>query len=310
MNEITTAAMPNRRRRIVRTVVAVCAAALAASTASVATATADDSREQTMDLPGGDIHVVTTGSPDTDAVVLLHGLAASTSWWDPVVPDLRGRYVVRIDLLGHGKSDKPDSGYSIPEQADRVAAVLDRLGVRHATVFGHSSGGYVATSLAEQRHDLVKAIGVLDTGPRSDAFVDNGPVGNLLFVPAIGQPLWPLLPDAALRSSLGSAFTRDVPIPDQLVADLRGMTYRSLTAASEASTAYLLQEPEPDRLADLGLPVMVVYGTQDRRWQPASFEDYRRVPRVRIEPLDCGHTPMIEEPDITGNLMRDFADRN
>ncbi|MFF7944275.1 hypothetical protein ACFZC5_31605 [Nocardia gamkensis] len=88
-------------------------------------------------------------------------------------------------------------------------------------------------------------------------------VGNLLFVPAIGQPLWPLLPDVVLRQAMSSAFTRDVQIPDQFVADLRGMTYRSLTATSTASDDYLRERTETDRLTDLGVPAMVLYGSQD-----------------------------------------------
>ncbi|WP_433522901.1 alpha/beta fold hydrolase [Nocardia pseudovaccinii] len=307
MDETTAAAGPNRSRRVGMLIATVLVAVLTGNTTGAANAEADDSNEHMVHLPGGDIHVVADGTPGARALVLLHGLGASTAYWDPVLPALQDQYVVRIDLLGHGKSDKPDSGYRTSEQASRVRAVLDQLGVRQAIVVGHSSGGYVATSLAEQRHDLVSAIMLIDSGPRLDAVTDNGPVGNLLFVPAIGQPLWPLLPDVVLRQAMSSAFTRDVRIPDQFVADLRGMTYRSLTATSTASNDYLRERTEPDRLTDLGVPAMVLYGTQDKRWQPDSFEDYRRVPGIRIESLDCGHTPMVEEPDSTGALIRDFA---
>ncbi|PPJ22768.1 hypothetical protein C5E45_31860 [Nocardia nova] len=112
-------------------------------------------------------------------MVLIHGTGGSVSWWDPVLPALADFYVVRVDLLGHGRSAKPDSGYGMAEQGHRVGAVLDRLGVRHAIVVGHSIGGYVATELAAQRSDLVSAIGVIGTGSRLDAFTDNGTLGNL-----------------------------------------------------------------------------------------------------------------------------------
>lgn len=308
MNGRTGATIP-RRRRIELLVVGALAALITGNTAGVSAATPSDAQAEMVHLPGGDIHVVTSGTPSARAVVLLHGLAGSTAWWDPVVPAFGDRYVVRIDLLGHGASAKPDNGYGIAEQAGRVAAVLDGLGVRHAILIGHSSGGYAATSLAEQRPDLVTAIALIDTGPRLDAFTDNGPLGNLLFIPAIGQTLWPLLPDAAIRSAMSSAFTRDVLIPDQIVADVRGMTYRGFTSASAASDTYLAERTEPDRLAALGVPVLVLFGSRDRRWQPSSFQDYDRVPHVRIEALDCGHTPMIEEPDSTGTLLREFVEQ-
>ncbi|MGF6883237.1 pimeloyl-ACP methyl ester carboxylesterase [Nocardia sp. GAS34] len=304
----TTAVAPGRRRRIGLMIAAMSAALFATTTPGAAAAPQDQG--QMVHLPGGDIHVVASGAPSADAVVLLHGLAGSTAWWDQVMPALQDRYVVRIDLLGHGESAKPDSGYSMEEQARRVGEVLDRLGVRHAVVVGHSTGGYVATSLAEQRRDLVSALELIDTGARLDAYTDSSPVSGLFFNPAIGQPLWPLLPDAAIRYLLSSAFTRNVPIPGQLVADVRGMTYRGLTATSNASDAYLRAETEPDRLVALHLPTMVIYGSEDKRFLPASYRDYSRVPGVRIVSLDCGHTPMIEDPGPTGVLIHDFVEHH
>ncbi|MBH0780434.1 alpha/beta fold hydrolase [Nocardia sp. NEAU-351] len=291
-------------------IAAVSAVLCAGHATEVATAAPNHAQEHTVHLADGDIHVVTEGPPDASAVVLVHGSAGSTAWWDPVLPWLTDRYVVRIDLLGHGGSAKPDNGYSIAEQARRVGEVLDHLDIRHAVFAGHSSGGYVITALAEQRRELVTAIALIGTGPRLDAFTDNGPAGTLLLIPAIGQPLWPLLPDAAIRGSLSSAFTPGVEIPQRIVTDVRAMTYRSLTATSDASDVYLRERPEPDRLVDLGLPTTVIYGTSDRRWRPSSFQDYSRIPDVRIETVDCGHTPMIEKPDATGTLLRDFVEKH
>src|SRR5438105_5036765 len=96
------------------------------------------------------LHVVHTGPLDAPTVVLVHGSGASMAWWDPVLPALRDLHVVRVDLLGHGRSAKPDDGYEMTEQARRVGAVLDRLGVSRAVLVGHSTGGNVATSLVEQ----------------------------------------------------------------------------------------------------------------------------------------------------------------
>jgi len=215
--------------------------------------------------------------------------------------------VVRVDLLGHGGSAKPAGGYGITDQARRVGAVLDQLGVHRATLVGYSTGGMVATALAEQRRDLITAIALIDTGPRMDAFIGDSPVGRVLFAPVVGQLAWRLRTDGMIRNALGTAFTRNVQIPDRIVTDIRGMTYRSFTTTSDAADAYLSERPVPDRLADLGLPTLVIYGSQDRRWQPSSFQDYRRVPHARIEALDVGHTPMLEDPDTTGALLRGFV---
>jgi pimeloyl-ACP methyl ester carboxylesterase len=296
-----------QRRQIAPVTVGVLAALLAVNALSVLDETAEASGAQIGRLVGGDMHVARSGPPSAPAVVLLHGTAGSTAWWDPVMPALRDRHVVRVDLLGHGSSAKPAGGYRVAEQARRVGAVLDHLGVRRATVVGHSTGGMVATSLAEQRRDLVTAIALIDTGPRADAYIGDSLISRLLPVPVVGQLIWRLRTDNTIRGALGTAFTREVAIPDQIIADVRGMTYRSFTVTYQASLAFVRERPVPDRLARLGLPVLVIFGSQDRRWQPSSAEDYRRVPQARIEILDVGHTPMLEDPDTTGALLRGFA---
>jgi len=256
----------------------------------------------------GDIHVVQSGPPSAPTVMLVHGLGGSTAWWEPVLAALRDLHLVRVDLLGHGRSAKPAGGYGIAEQARRVGAVLDHLGVRRATLVGHSTGGMVATSLAEQRPDLVTALALIDTGPRTDAFIGETLVSRLLSVPVVGPLLWRLRTDNTIRGAASTGFTREVTIPDQIIADAKGMTYRSFTAASQASHAFLKERPVPDRLAELGLPVLVIFGSHDRRWQPSSAQDYRRVPQARIEILNgVGHTPMLEDPDTTAALLRGFA---
>jgi pimeloyl-ACP methyl ester carboxylesterase len=54
-----------------------------------------------------------------------------------------------IDFLGFGYSDAPaDFGYTMEEQADSVAALVDYLGLRGVHVVGHSMGGSIAISLA------------------------------------------------------------------------------------------------------------------------------------------------------------------
>jgi pimeloyl-ACP methyl ester carboxylesterase len=297
---MTTLLRRRPRRIIAASVLLVLAVALAANTALV-----------NGQAAGGDAGYVTEDGPrDAPALVLIHGLGASSRWWDPVVPLLAGHYrVIRIDLLGHGRSGKPaGGGYAIPDQARRVGQALDRLGVRHAILVGHSTGGYVATSLAEQRGDLVTALALIDTGPRMDAFVSGGPVGDLLGVPVLGQLLWRLRTDALIRRGLSSAFAPGFRAPQQTVDDTRAMTYHSLTAASHASDVYLEQRAMPDRLTPLAKPVLVIFGERDQRWRPSSAGLYRAVPGARVQMIPgVGHSPMLENPARTAALLAAFA---
>jgi pimeloyl-ACP methyl ester carboxylesterase len=299
------------RRIVAATIILAVVGLLLGNAAIVSGRKADATGNSVLHLDGGDIFVSQDGPRDAPALVLIHGLGGSTRWWDRLVPMLATSYrVIRIDLLGHGRSSKPaGGGYAIPQQGHRVGQVLDELGVKHAIVVGHSTGGYVATSLAEQRGDLVTAIALIDTGPRMDAFISDGPVGKLVFTPVLGQLLWRIRTDGLLRRSLSTGFAPGFKVPQQFVDDLRGMTYHSLTAASRASDDYLNQRPMPERLTSLGKPLLVIFGEQDQRWRSSSAAAlYRSVANARVELLPgVGHSPMFEDPSRTAALLIPFV---
>jgi pimeloyl-ACP methyl ester carboxylesterase len=300
-----------RRRLVISgTVLAIVVALLLANAAMVSRQSDDAAGSTTLAVDGHKINVRQDGPSDAPVLVLLHGLGASSRWWDPVVPMLATTYrVIRIDLLGHGRSDKPaGGGYAIPQQAARVGKVLDELGVEHAIVVGHSTGGYVATALAERRGELVTAIALVDTGPRMDAFVSDGPVGKLIDVPVLGQLLWRLRTDGLIRRGLSTAFAPGSAIPQQAVDDTRSMTFHALAATSHASDDYLTQRSMPDRLTRLRTPVLVIFGAEDQRWRPSSFALYDAVPGAEVEAVPgAGHSPMIEDPPRTAALLLAFA---
>jgi pimeloyl-ACP methyl ester carboxylesterase len=268
-----------------------------------------DAGDRFVRLDEGEMHVVVDGQPGAPALVLIHGTGASAAWWDPVVPGLADAHrVIRVDLLSHWRPTSP-ARYDFAVQARRVAAAADKLGVSRVTAIGHSSGGGVTTALAEQRPDLVAALALINTGPRPDAFIPQGPASGLLEAPLLGPLLWRLLKgEGIVRKAMSSAFTRPVEIPEALVQDTLGMAHRALAGTGPAFLNYLRQRSVPDRLAALDRPVLVIFGEDDRRWHSSSAADYRAVPGARVELLPgVGHTPMMEEPQATGTLLLDFA---
>src|SRR5512136_1846444 len=73
-------------------------------------------------------------------LVLVHGLGVRSEVWLPVIPSFtaKGFRVYAPDLLGYGRSDKPDVDYGISLQADIVRQFLDSQGLRQADVAGWS----------------------------------------------------------------------------------------------------------------------------------------------------------------------------
>jgi pimeloyl-ACP methyl ester carboxylesterase len=255
------------------------------------------------------IHVVRDGPPSAPPLLLIHGSGASGRTWIPIVPALAARHhVVRVDLPGCGRSPAAPS-YGVPEQAARVAALLDDLGLGDVVVAGHSSGGYVATALAEQRPDLVRALALVSTGPSMDVFLPQPFILKVLLAPPFGPLLWPRRSDAMIRRGIGATMARQVDIPDDAIADLKTMPYRTFREVLRQNSAYITERSVPERLTALDVPALVAFGSADPRWDPsASVRQYEAVPNARVETLPgVGHVPMIEAPDETSRLLLDFA---
>ncbi|MGA4838264.1 alpha/beta fold hydrolase [Streptomyces sp. G45] len=252
-----------------------------------------------LPLAHGDLYVRQDGAPGAPVLLLIHGSATSSRSWDALVPLLAAtRRVVRVDLPGHGRSPEPvGRGYGTAEQARTVAAALDRLGIGPVTAVGHSSGGYVATALAEERPTLVAGLVLINTGPSMDAFTAPDSAG------AIDPARWPPS-DEELRQFASTGFREGFPVPRELVDELRGMPFRAVAAAMRGATAYLTERALPERLKDLGKPLRVIFGDRDRRWRPSSAADYRVVPGAEVTLLaGAGHTPILEEPGRTAALV-------
>jgi pimeloyl-ACP methyl ester carboxylesterase len=99
-------------------------------------------------------------------LLLLHAWGESRGSFDRLVPLLTGVRAYAPDLRGQGEADKPEDGYSLAEQAEDAAAILDALNVPRAFVLGSSSGGYVAQQLAVAYPERVGAL-VLAGSPLS-----------------------------------------------------------------------------------------------------------------------------------------------
>src|SRR4051812_45967429 len=126
-------------------------------------------------------------------VVLLHGLLLSQRMHLPLARDLaqRGNRVVTLDLLGHGKSDRPRDmwRYSMSFFGEQVVALLDEIGVDQAVVMGTSLGANttleVASQAPERLRGMVVEMPVLDNALLSCALAFTPLLVSLTF----GEPL-------------------------------------------------------------------------------------------------------------------------
>lgn len=263
-----------------------------------------------LDLPEGEVQVVESGPRGARPIVLIHCFTCSLEWWSAITPHLtREHRVVALDLLGHGGSEKPDSGYSMPEQADLVAATLERLRVTDATVAGHSLGGTVATALAERHPELVRSLVIVGQAP-DESYGPGLPFPeNLSFVPVVGEAAWQLMPDASVEDGISAAFAPGYEVPRYAVDGFRRMTYRSYDDSAAGEGDYSDAKPLDQRIAEAGVPLLAIFGAEEQIYDPRrALEAYRQVPGARTELIHgAGHSPNVEKPHLTARLIREFA---
>ena len=126
---------------------------------------------QLIERDGVRIHFVRNearGGAARTPLVLLHGLSANAQYFTGLLrAGLDERYdVIRVDLRGRGRSDKPDGSYSMQAHAEDVLAVMDAAGLDDAVLAGHSFGGLVTLWLAANHPARVRRQVLMDiSGP-------------------------------------------------------------------------------------------------------------------------------------------------
>src|SRR3954469_5010707 len=109
-----------------------------------------------------DIHYVVEGKGDK-TIVLVHCWSGNLGFWDAQAPVLaKQARVVRLDLPGHGQSDKPEVAYTMDYFAGAVLAVMREAKVEKATLVGHSMGTPVICRVYKQAPEWVAALVAVD----------------------------------------------------------------------------------------------------------------------------------------------------
>jgi haloalkane dehalogenase len=113
-------------------------------------------------LLGSSIHWVEVGAGPP--ILFLHGNPTSSFLWRHVLPPVArtGRRCLALDLIGMGRSGKPDLDYRLADHIRFVDAFLDALDLRDLTLVGHDWGAVIALDLLGRRPERVSAVAFLE----------------------------------------------------------------------------------------------------------------------------------------------------
>jgi pimeloyl-ACP methyl ester carboxylesterase len=237
------------------------------------------------------LHYAETGNPEGQPVVFLHGWPDSWFSFSRVMPllptDIRA---LAVDQRGFGDSDRPPSGYTIPEMAGDAIAFVDALGIERATLVGHSFGSFVARQAAIAQPDRVDALVLIGTG-----YMASNPVTRDL------QSALRDLPD---------------PIPLEFARDFQASTAHRPLSADFFERVVTESLKLPPRLWRLALDGMVEYddtrqlerieartlllwGDRDALFSRADQDRFiEALPGARLKIYEeTGHCPNWEQPE-------------
>ncbi|MBX0327781.1 alpha/beta hydrolase [Oscillochloris sp. ZM17-4] len=236
------------------------------------------------------------------AILLVHAFPLAGAMWRPQLEALQGEYrLIAPDLRGFGGSDAPPGPYTMDQQADDLAALLDHLGLARATVCGLSMGGYIALAFMRRHAARARALVLADTKAGADS--DDGRAGREA--------------NARLAEAEGAAAIADKMIPG-LVApdagqavrdDLRAMIIANTPAGIAGALRGMALRPDSfEVLPTIAVPTLVVVGELDGLTPPAEARAISMaIPGSAVAVIPgVGHLSSMEASEAFTAALRDF----
>jgi pimeloyl-ACP methyl ester carboxylesterase len=249
-------------------------------------------------------------------VLLLHGFGASTYTWRHITPELaRTHRVIAVDFKGFGQSDKPfDERYSVLDQAELIAQLIEDKDLRDLTIVGHSFGGGVALRLALEANTRlggrIARLVLLD----SIAYQQQIPVFfRLLEVPLVSQVGVRMVPaEMQTRVALQIAYHDDSKIDAEEVeiyaAPLKTAAGKHAIVQSARQIVPKDIDTLPERFKTITLPTLILWCDHDRIVPlDVGIKLRRTLPNSTLRLVEgCGHMPQEEQPAATLALLKGF----
>ena len=257
-----------------------------------------------------------TVSGEGRPIIFVPGLVGSAFGFRHVTSALAddGYQTVVVEPLGVGRSGRPrDADYSLTAQADRVAAVLDSLGLRDVAVVAHAVSGSIAYRLALRRPELVSGILSIEGGVAESA-VTPGLKRALKFAPLIK-----LLGRKGLTSELAGNFRASSGDPAWITPDvIAGYTEHAArdVGATVDALKGMARSHEPwalgPELARLRCPVRLLLGGAPHKGAVPQAEVARLAASVADLEVSvvsgAGHFVFEERPGLVAAAVRALID--
>ena len=273
---------------------------------------------------GNSIHYVQAGeNSNQPPLLLVHGFGASTDHWRKNIAQLKDDFQVwAIDLLGFGRSAKPDQEYSGQLWCDQLQDFITEVIGQPTVLAGNSLGGYAALCLAAEQPQLAAGLILINSaGPFSDSEpkVEKKGIKNILGKitrKILLQPLPSFLlfqyvrRPSVIRKTLKQVYLDHNAISDRLVEEI----YRpSCDRGARQVFASVFKSPPGKKidilLNQMSCRLLMLWGEGDpwinARERGAKFRQY--YPQLTEHYLQAGHCPHDEIPEQINELIKSWV---
>jgi pimeloyl-ACP methyl ester carboxylesterase len=251
-------------------------------------------------------------------LLLIHGLGSYMPVWERNLDALSAHHrVVAIDLPGYGKSEKANFDYSMAFYARTVEGVIDALGLKRVVLVGHSMGGQIALTHALRYPGRAERLVLVDPA----GFERFGHGEGAWLAEAVDKDYVAKTPAEAIYANVAANFY-SMPKEAQFMVDDRlrvvgGPDFDAYTYAVARSVYAMIHEPVIDRLSEIKVPALVVFGADDGlipnpvlhggTTRGVAEEGTRRLPRGRLVMIPrAGHMVQFERPDAFDAAVLEF----
>jgi pimeloyl-ACP methyl ester carboxylesterase len=258
-------------------------------------------------------------APEKPALLLVHGFGASTDHWRKNIDGLENDHSVwAIDLLGFGRSAKPDIQYSGELWREQLGDFITEV-IRHPVFLaGNSLGGYACLSVAAEYPEIARGVILLNSaGPFTESGEPKEPSAlqqlarSILLQPWASYLLFLYTRQpGTIRKTLEKVYLDRSAVTDRLVEEIRRPALDAGAARVFASVFKSPRGETVDRLLQrLQAPLLLLWGEGDpwinARDRGARFREY--YPSLTEYYLQAGHCPHDEIPDRVNELIREWV---
>jgi pimeloyl-ACP methyl ester carboxylesterase len=219
-------------------------------------------------------------------LVLVHGLGARGEDWASMIPALaaQGFHVYAPDLLGYGRSPKPDVDYSISLEEQTVVNFMQAMHVPRADVGGWSMGGWIAMKLALDHPEIVDRLVIYDSA-------------GIYFPATWGPDLFTPNDVAGVRELMTLLSPKPNVLPNFAAeAALRKLQANAWVLKRSMSSMTTGRDLLDFRLHQMKPPMLIVWGAKDELIPLSVGEKiHASVPQSVLDVIDgCGHLAPAE----------------